>query len=227
LRYIVDEITVRANNVIELTLRPAGRHLDYIAGQFVYLTPYDRNLAAGYGEEHPYTLTSAPRETVLRITIKDLGDASRAIQSIARDSEVRIEGPYGDFFPRTESAGKELWIAGGIGIAPFLGRLRHLAAQAARLDAHLVYCVQDEARAHFAAELDELVARVPGARLTLHYFYQQGPLGAGFIKRHCPDYAGRRAYICGPESLIEHARVTLTGAGVSRDHIVTEEFALL
>jgi len=227
LRYLVEDTAAVANNVIELTLRPCGRHLQYVAGQFIYLTPFDRELAAGFGEEHPYTLTSAPAESVLRVAIKDLGDASHAIQSVAIGSEVGVEGPYGDFFPRGDSTAPELWIAGGIGIAPFLGRLRDLAGRGARLDAHLVYCVQDQTRAHFAPELQSLVSRVAGMRMSMHYFYRQGPLDAAFLASHCVDFAGRRAYVCGPEPLIDRTRLLLTGAGVASDRIVTEEFSLL
>lgn len=227
LRYYVESIAAPANNIVELTLRPGDRHLDYRAGQFVYLTPYDDSLAAGHREEHPYTLTSAPGEATLRVAIKDLGDATHAIQSIARSSEVRIEGPYGDFFPRDENAEPELWIAGGIGIAPFLGRLRDLAARGIDLDVCLIYCVQDESRAHFRRELEELVARMPGAVMTMHYFFRQGPLDAGFLQQHCGDLVRRRAYVCGPEPLLERAQALLADAGVARDRIVTEEFTLL
>lgn len=227
LRYVVEQAQAWANNVVELSLRPRGRRLDYAAGQFVYLTPFDTSLAAGCGEEHPYTLSSAPGESVLRVAIKALGDATHAIQSIAPGTEVGIEGPYGDFFPRGETADPELWIAGGIGIAPFLGRMRELAARGAALDGHLVYCVQDPARAHFVDELEQLAARVPGMQLTLHFFYRNGPLDTDFLVRHCKDYVRRRAYICGPEPLIALAADLLVRAGVANNRIVTEEFTLL
>lgn len=227
LRYIVESATAPANNVIELTLAPIGGALVYSAGQFIYLTPHDKTLAAGRGEEHPYTLTSTPAETVLRVAIKGLGDATRAIQSIAPGSEVDVEGPYGAFFPRSAQSGPEVWIAGGIGIAPFLGRLRDLAARGAGLDLQLVYCVQDPARAYFVAELEQLAARVPGARITMHYFYMEGSLSGPFLAAHCKDLAGRRAYVCGPEPLIALAQSLLLAAGVRRDRIVTEEFTLL
>jgi predicted ferric reductase len=227
LPYTVDSIAAPAGNVVELTLRPTGRHLSYEPGQFVYLTPYDESLAAGYREEHPYTLTSAPAEPALRVAIKDLGDATHAMQSITPASEVRIEGPYGAFFPRRHYAGPELWIAGGIGLAPFLGRLRDLVARKHQIDVHLVYCVQDETRAHVRSELEQLVSDIPGAVLTMHYFYRQGPLDAGFLLQHCRDLVRRHAYVCGPEPLLERAQAILAGAGVPRRRIVTEEFTLL
>lgn len=227
LRHRVERTSAAANNVVEVTLKPLGRRLDYVAGQFVYLTPYDESLVAGRGEEHPYTLTSAPGEPVLRFAIKGLGDATRAMQSVRPGSEADVEGPYGDFFPRGEPAEPELWIAGGIGIAPFLGRLRDLAARGAGLDAHLIYCVQDPSRAHFLDELEQLAARVTAVRVTMHYYYRCGPLDGAFLAAHCEDCSRRRAYVCGPEPLMAIARSELIAAGVRGDRIITEEFTLL
>ncbi len=227
LRYRVDAVDRPANNVVELKLLPAGRRqLHYEVGQFVYLVPYDRRLAAGYGEEHPYTLSSSPLEAGLRIAIKDLGDASRAIQHISPDSEVTIEGPYGRFFTDNNPGG-ELWIAGGIGITPFLARARHLARTGETADIHLVYCVQDEARALFATELAELAETLEGFKLSLHYFYRQGPLTGEFLSAECPDLAQRTAYVCGPLPLNQLAVRIVREAGIPVSRIHTEEFNLI
>lgn len=226
--YRVDRVTPRANNVVELSLQPRGGHIDYMPGQFVYMTPRDKTLVAGCGEEHPYTLSSAPGESNLRVAIKDLGDASRAIQDITPGSEVDIEGPYGDFFPRSGAdPGPELWIAGGIGITPFLSRLRDMELTGNEQDIHLVYCVQDEERALFAEELTALESRLGGYHLVMHFFYREGPLNGDFIIRHCPDYSERRAFICGPVPLIKLARHILVAGRVPAGQITTEEFALL
>ncbi|WP_347331010.1 ferredoxin reductase family protein [Marinimicrobium locisalis] len=217
-----------ARNVVELSLEPRAAALRYDPGQFVYLTPTDPQLSAGRGEEHPYTLSSAPGERLLRIAIKDLGDASRALQTLTLDTEVRIEGPYGRFFPSPEAPPEpELWIAGGIGITPFLSRLRHCARTGEALNAHLIYCVQDETRVLFGEELRQLEAQLPESRITLHYFYREGPLEREFIERACSDAAQRFAYLCGPLPLIDRARGQLQGLGVPRARIVTEEFVLL
>ena len=225
LPYRVSGMAHPANNVVELSLEAEEQPLKYRAGQFVYLTPYDRSLAAGYAEEHPYTLSSSPLESGLRIAIKDLGNASRAIQHISPGSLVKIEGPYGDFFP--DQVGSELWIAGGIGITPFLGRARHIAASGAAADVRLIYCVQDEPRALFRDELQELARSIDGFALTLHFFYREGPLTGDFLRTHCADLADRSVYVCGPSALNTLAHHLLVGAGCRRDRIQTEEFVLL
>ncbi len=120
LGYSIERIDSIGRGVVELTLRPDGAPLEYRAGQFIYLTPLDPALAAGRGEEHPYTVSSAPGEPVLRVAVKDLGDASHALQGALAGGKVLVEGPYGEFFPAGAAATRELWIAGGIGVTPFL-----------------------------------------------------------------------------------------------------------
>ncbi len=225
-RYEVDEVTMPANNVVEIGLRPLGKPLPYRAGQFVYLTHFDRQLPAGYGEEHPYTVSSSPTEAGLRLAIKDLGDTSRALQAIHVGTPVRIVGPYGHFFP-DDQRNPELWVAGGIGITPFLGRARHLAALGESVDICMIYCVQDEARALFAAELEALQSRIPGFELVMHYFYRHGPLDDDFIRYHCPDCPQRQVYVCGPGPLLSLVRHLVRANGVPARHFHSEEFDLL
>ena len=224
-RYRVAGLAHPANNVVELSLAREDRPLRYRAGQFVYLTPYDENLAAGYAEEHPYTLSSSPTEKELRLAIKDLGDSSRALQNVTPGSLMRVEGPYGDFFP--ERFGRELWIAGGIGITPFLARARHPAATGATADIVLVFCVQDEPRALYREEFEALARASESFAFVLHFFYREGTLNTAFLQRHCPDFAERDAYICGPLPLIALAKRLLLSGGSRSERIFTEEFVLL
>ncbi|WP_461519945.1 ferredoxin reductase family protein [Porticoccus sp.] len=224
-RYTVENIDHPANNVVELGLHAEGKSLSYQPGQFVYLTHHEKELA-GCGEEHPYTLSSVPDDPLTRITIKALGDTSFAVQQIPVGSRVSLNGPYGAFFPQ-HNHDKELWIAGGIGITPFLGRARYLANCQAQVDIDMIYCVQDEARALFADELGGIEKTLDGFSLTLHYFYQHGPLDTDSLRYHCPDILDRKVYICGPLPLIQLAvRLALAG-GVPRKNLYTEEFDLL
>ncbi len=228
LPYSVVQVDRPANNVVELTLEPKRRSLHYRAGNFVYMTPFDNELGAGCGEEHPYTLSSSPLESNLRIAIKDLGNASRAIQSIQTGARVTVEGPYGRFFKNPDAVPvPELWISGGIGVTPFLARMRHLDRLDQGGDIRFIYCVQDEARALYLEELQSLAKAIPGFRLIPHYFYRQGPLSADFLREHCGDVEQREVYICGPQPLDRLAQAHLRALGVARWNIHSEEFELL
>lgn len=225
LPYQVQAVTPLADRVVELTLAPKRRHLVYRPSQFVYMAHRDPSLAAGFNQQHPYSLTSGPSEPVLRIGIKALGDATTALQDIRPGAEVTVEGPYGDFFPRGAVARRQLWLGGGIGIAPFVGHARALAANGAGVDVDLIYCAQDKSRAYYLDELLRLAAAVPGLRLHPHYFAQQGALNEVFLDANCADWRVREAFLCGPPGMIEHTEGMLRQAGVRRIH--TEEFTLL
>lgn len=228
LEYTVKEVTAVANNVVELSLVPRGRSLRHEAGNFVYLTLEDRALDAGCGEEHPYTLSSSPREDHLRVAVKALGDASRAAQTVQPGTRARVEGPYGRFFPSPDRVSvPELWVAGGIGVTPFLARMRHLHKLGEPADVRLIFCVQDPAREIFTEELHDLADKLEGFRLHIHHFYRQGPVSEDYLGEACPDLAERTVYICGPEPLNALIRQHAAAAGVPASRIHTEEFELL
>ncbi|MDP2715467.1 ferric reductase-like transmembrane domain-containing protein [Rheinheimera sp.] len=226
-RYRICNVAAVSDNVVELSLQPLQVPLRYRPGQFIYLTPFASELLAGAGEEHPFTLSSAPSEPVLRLAIKTLGDATKALQSITPGSDVTVEGPYGCFFRQTELKTKGLWIAGGIGIVPFLSYLRHCASQHQAADVQLIYCVQDEQHLLFAPELQQLTAVIEGYHFTPHFFSRHGALDLDFITQHCSDLRARQVWICGPPPLILLSRGIVLGAGVTSGDIVTEEFTLL
>lgn len=225
-RFTIVAVETAGRGVVELTLRADEGRLEHRDGQFIYLTPLDPGLARGQGEEHPYTVSSAAGAADLKIVVKDLGDASRALQTVAVGSTALVEGPYGEFFHRSGGRAGELWIAGGVGLTPFLSRVRSLAPGRA-CDIHLVYCVQDESRAHFIKELEAAAASVPGLRLWPHHFAREGPLTAAFLAARCPDFAGRETYVCGPPELIAAARRELRGAGMPAARVHSEDFSWL
>src|SRR3546814_2004224 len=75
------------------------------------------------------TIASAWREDERRITFitKGLGDHTRRLpEKLHVGQEIRIEGPYGCFTFDDDSA-RQIWIGGGIGITPFIARMKYLA----------------------------------------------------------------------------------------------------
>lgn len=226
-RYRIVSVTPLADRVVELALEPVnGPRLRYRPGQFVYLAPLDDQLVAGCGEEHPYTLCSAPDEPTLRIAIKALGDASTALQSVHPGTDAFIDGPYGRFF-EPGRRGRELWIGGGIGITPFVGRARSFAAGDPSVDIDLVYCANDPSRAYYLDELRAIADRVPGFRVRPHFFTEAGPLDASWVAARITDGPARSLYVCGPAPLLERVRAIRRAFGITRRRFHSEEFDFL
>jgi predicted ferric reductase len=229
LLYKVDGVENLAPDVVEISLRPVRHGLHFEAGQFVYVTPTDRQLEFGLHEEHPFSLSSAPRDERIRLGIKDLGDATHALQRLHLDSVVWVEGPYGKFFARDFPRRGQLWLGGGIGITPMVGGARAMAASgtAPPGGVHLFYLADSAERAYYLPSLFDCARRAEGLQLTQHYFTKEGVMTAGFLARHCPDFVEREVYVCGPQPMLAHLRCLLKKQGVPGARIHSEEFTFL
>ena len=75
------------------------------------------------GELHPFTASSIDGDHVLHIGVKALGDCTRRMLSIETGVAARVLGGFGNFLAERPAA-PQLWVAGGIGVTPFIGLLR-------------------------------------------------------------------------------------------------------
>ncbi len=210
----------RLERATEVALEPVGAMFRFEPGQFAFVT-ID---ADGLREAHPFTISSGAREGRLRFTMKALGDYTRRVrESLAAGAKASIEGPYGRFNPLKGEA-KQVWVAGGIGITPFLSVLRSMEPGHGRT-VRLYYCVRTAAEALF---LDELVshAGAAGDVTVLLLDSEKGlRIDAETIRKDLHGEFGEWSYyFCGPKPLVAAVTAGLVGHGVSERRIHTEEF---
>src|ERR687897_215221 len=144
--YRVKAVNRLDDSVTEIVMEPVGQPLAYAAGQFLFvnfrslaladaLHPLELSLrrqvfAVRPGEVgnqfHPFSITSAPSEASLRITVKAVGDYTRALRELEPGAEAVVEGPYGSFSHDGAGGAWQIWLAGGIGVTPFLSMARSL-----------------------------------------------------------------------------------------------------
>ena len=66
-------------------------------------------------QAHPYSLSALPQPPYIRVTIKGLGDQSRAIRRLRPGTRVAIEGPYGAFTRHARTSDRVVLIGAGVG----------------------------------------------------------------------------------------------------------------
>lgn len=112
----VEKVVIEGPGVISVIMR--GRKLHKLAaegGQFFGWRFFARNHLL---MSHPYSLSAAPTEHLLRITVKDLGDHSRSLAYLKPGTRVFVEGPYGAFTAGRSSRPHVVLVGGGVGITP-------------------------------------------------------------------------------------------------------------
>lgn len=163
---VVTAVSSPAPDVTEIVCRLNDAWPGHQAGQFAFIG-FERFEGA-----HPFTIASADHgNRSLTFQIKALGDYSRQLASrVAVGQAVTVEGPYGRFvLGRQDHTARQIWIAGGIGVTPFLAWLDALrAAPAAAPPVELHYSTRSAAQDPFVERLRSLCAELPSVRLHIH-----------------------------------------------------------
>lgn len=196
-RYRANLIQARtlSSSILELTLlmpdKFSGR---YQPGQFVFLT-LDRSEG-----KHPFTVSSYDEDKhELILTIKALGDyTQQLIQSVGRMQKTAIiEGPYGQFqLPDADPSIPQYWVAGGVGITPFMAWL-HALSQSGEQRQHtvLVYCVHS-AKELIRPDWIRAQAKAAGIEVQFHISEESGR----WMPQQNVDVQGK-VWFCGPTGL--------------------------
>ncbi|MGQ9928614.1 MAG: ferredoxin reductase family protein [Chloroflexaceae bacterium] len=216
------------HGVTELTIVLDKPHL-FQPGQFVFLSV--TRAAAGLPDElHPFSISAILDERTFRISAKRLGDYTARLVELIPGDEVVVFGSYGAFGARgLASAGAALWVAGGIGITPFLSMLRHIAEGKAAYAGNIrfIWSVREQADAIYLDEILALSASVPQVRFQLHVTSTDGLLTAERLTALAgDDLTTYRILLCGPPSMMHALTTQLVGRGVRRSRIISEDFAL-
>ena len=218
--YKVTDIKQLGNSVLALEMAPTGAPLLSLPGQFAFF----KFPGIDPRESHPFTIASAPGHNRLRIAIKNLGDFTRSLQKqIKVGSTVNVEGPYGVFTQNRSSAKRQIWLAGGIGITPFLAMANDLNNSELSVTLYWTVCKKEDA--FFDYELRDLAERKPGLRYKLWLSDENGPLTTEGI----PEVRGSEkvdVFICGPETLRRSLTTQLQATGIPQHSIHSEEFTL-
>jgi predicted ferric reductase len=215
-------------NAIELTAKPVGKPARFHAGQFTYVDLMD-NMAQidRQFEAHPFSIASPPGREEITLVIQGAGDHTTRIQQIAAADGARalLHGAFGRLQIARPARQKQLWIAGGIGITPFMSMAHELAdhpAQYAGYDVDLVIGVSHADQAFKHGDLLECAQSHPGLRVHLWDRELHGYQTVDALLELVPDLRERAVMISGSETMISNLTSQLLAAGVTRGQIRSE-----
>ena len=198
-----------------------GRHLDRLAvsgGQFFLWRFLARDL---WWHAHPYSLSALPEPPYIRVTIKAVGDQSRAVARLRPGTRIAIEGPYGAFTHSPRASKRVVLIGAGIGVTPLRALLEDLPD---RVDVVVITRASTADDLVLRREIAEMVRQRGGRHHEITGPRQEVRLDARALRGIVPDIAVRDWYICGPAGFANEIVAAAEQLGVAADQIHREAF---
>jgi predicted ferric reductase len=215
----VVEVRQEAPGVVSVVCQ--GRHLDRLAvsgGQFFHWHFLTKGM---WWQGHPYSLSALPQPPYIRVTIKGLGDQSRAAASLRPGTRVAIEGPYGTFTDHARLREGVALFAAGVGITPVRALLEDLPDG---VDVVVVVRASTPADLVHRNEVADLVRQRRGRLQEIVGSRHKVRLNARVLRSLVPDIAYRDVYICGPGGFTAQIADAAQQLGADAKQIHTETF---
>ena len=225
--YRVTEVKDRGDAITEIFFTPQGRPLRAEPGQFIYLA-FDAADAIS-DEPHPFSLSGSPEDPHLRLSIKRLGDWTHDVAKVKKGEQARIWGPYGHFsetlfhYPSHPA----VFIAGGIGVTPFLSILASRKLHKRPGPVTMIYSTPQPEQAVYAGELEKMTMGRKDFRLVTHTSDSEGFIDLAYLENTLPHPVADGIYlICGPQAMMEAMENLLSKVGVPSRVISVEDFSV-
>jgi len=214
--------------------RPPG--FEFRPGQSIDMTLVDPPETDGEGNTRAFSIASPPFENQLTVATRMRDSAfKQVLRNASPGLEVKIESPGGSFTLHKNPTKPAVFLAGGIGITPFVSMARQAAKEKALQRLYLFY---SNRRPEDAAFLD-LLAALPAENPNFNFIAtmtameksrrkwtgETGNIDRDMLLRHVPEPIGPIYYLAGPPEMVVAMRKTLMSAGVDEDDMRTEEFS--
>jgi len=225
-KFFVDNIKWETGDTYTLNIRQE-RKIKFKAGQFCFLRLNKNKLHA----RHPFTIASSPDEQMLRFTIKNTGRFTETASKLQVGEEVLIDGPFGIFTER-DSENDLVFIAGGVGITPFISMIRDHLFKNKKQNIFLLYCSKTKKDIIFEKELDS----INESWLEIVYILNQdnilksennfeyGYITKTIVQKYIKNPDSSSFYICGPTAMKSATKKILNDLRIPEKNIHTENF---
>lgn len=217
-KYIVEKIC-QLGDVIDMTLKPLDKKMKFWPGQFAYLQ------FAGFSERHPFSVASKPTDHNLRFGIKILGDNTLKMKDLPIGTEVSVWGGYGKFGEKINWDMDMVFVAGGIGLTPFLSILESVKEKPRKGNVYLYYCFRDMEDRVFQPDVMRLKDEGAIDHLCEVCSSKDGRLSVEKIATDLGgNIEGKRFFLCAAPAMMADIKTQLINLGVNSRNIINEDF---
>lgn len=205
------------------------------AGQYITIKHEDKS-----GEiRRAYSIATSPADNELVIGVKKVpnGIFSTFANDILKSGDtLEVMPPQGRFvYPSKKKEQTFLAVAAGSGITPIISIIKTALSSDSESRFVLLYGNRSMAETMFREELESLQEKYTNRFYLYYTFSRQREENALFgriegssinyvVRNRHNSFAFDRAYLCGPQEMIELSEKTLTSNGLAEDQISVELF---
>ncbi len=234
---LVTEIKNLTPSIVEITMvrRDGADFPDFLPGQYATLSFPNYERLKG---ERSFSIASAPTDrSRLRFGIRIGGRYTSALRRIRMREPVIVAGPFGKFTFDPDRDRSAVFIAGGIGITPFLSMIRAATDLELKNELTLIYSVRSMNDAAYMQELNELERINPHLRVTYAISDEKVPglserlvpgrINPELIDKMLPgNMWGYSFFLCGPPPFMDAMTAALRTMGLPASAVMTERFGI-
>ena len=214
--------------VLKLQL-PANQSFQYHAGQYVEFILRD-------GARRSYSMASAPElaQGVMELHIRHMpgGRFTDHVFTAMKEKEIlRMEGPFGTFFLREDSARPVVMLASGTGFAPIKALIEHMEAKGLTRPTVLYWGARRTADLYLRDWAEAAAARLPWLRFVPVLSEPDADWSGrtGFVHQavmaDLPDLSGHQVYACGAPVMVQSAQRDFVAAcGLPEEEFFADAF---
>lgn len=205
LEFIVGNKKQVAEGTTEMVLDTNGNSFAFKPGQYVRITLPQLSPDMSKGNTRDFTIVAAAEDEIngltraIRVAFRDSDSAfKKALLSYPPGTKVYVQGPLGVFTLPLDSQQPLVFVAGGMGITPFLTMLRFVEEHGLKHSIQLLYTFSDIGQAAYLTELKTMAEKLPNVTLV----EKKNRVDTEFISKNVQFGPGTRWMLCGPPEMV-------------------------
>ena len=235
----VEEIKIETANAVSI-LFTVPIHLKeafkFKAGQYITI----KTTLNGQEVRRAYSLCSSPQSGEVRIAVKAIENGFFSVfatSKLQKGTVLEVAEPEGKFILEPKKHKNYIGFAAGSGITPILSMIKAVIESTSTVTFTLIYGNKTVKNTIFYDELNALSTKHP-QQFKLHFIFSReqfentlfGRIDKGncnyFIKNIYEKITFDKAFLCGPEEMIETVSKTLQENGILKGQIHFELFSV-
>lgn len=234
-QYILESKNNNFSDAVIINLKPktAQDIFTFKPGQYAMLSFYDVNKKLFIN--HPFSIASSPLDNNLEFGIRIGGLFTQTISQLPLGTQIDVLGPFGNFVFDETKQSEAVFIAGGVGVTPFISAIKYAVDKNLTNKLTLIYSTRKVLETLFYEDIKQAVTKNSNLSVKLMVTNEHAPIDSLYCENgkitkdtiSCIDNLSTKDFfLCGPGSFMKAMENNLVELGVAKNKIHQEAFSV-